>query len=71
MGTASTTVETSTEVTVGDIYYYDGTNWLISYNHLGGLVTDVKVGNTSIVSNSVATIDNNHKVNSDFITDTN
>lgn len=62
-GVASTThfVPTTEEPTlqVGDVYYFDGTNWILEASGGHGLVQDVQVNSTSIVSGGIANIDLN------------
>lgn len=49
---------TTSEVTlgVGDVIYYDGTNWQIQLSGTGGNVVDVQVDGTSIVAAGIANI---------------
>lgn len=54
-GQASTTLETE-EITIGAVYYYDGTNWAMQSAGAGGKVQDVQVNGTSILSSGIANI---------------
>lgn len=52
----ASSVEETERVAIGDVYFYDGTNWTLQINHIGGLVTDVQVDGTSVVSGGIANI---------------
>lgn len=60
-GVASTThfVPTTAEPTlqIGDVYYYDGTNWILEASGGHGTVQDVQVNSTSVVSGGIADIE--------------
>ena len=55
IGVASTVVETET-IEVGNVYYYDGTNWMLQAGGGGGTITDVLENGTSVVTAGVASI---------------
>lgn len=55
-GQASTTVYSGQGLSEGAVFYYDGTQWLLQASGGGGLVSDVQVNGTSILSGGVANI---------------
>lgn len=54
-GATSSVMETET-VAVGDIYFYDGTSWLLQKSGSEGTVQDVQFNGTSVVSGGIANI---------------
>lgn len=55
-GQASTTVYSGQGLSEGAVFYYDGIQWLLQASGGGGLVSDVQVNGTSILSGGVANI---------------